>query len=328
MGNSHDRRVSRRTQQSATIETHDPATTEKVSSSKVLNHTIDKKSLKMLWLSVCWGGGGAVVITLIAGAGAINRWAVIALVILGSLFFPVAVYLHGWMKVRVKAIGILVVIWGSMAAVGWLVRPQQRVVSIEMKISPSGFPISIPAHSTTSILRINPNRLLDATGDYLLKLDNTRGAEVTWPSQEEIDSKKSEDYETVFRMQVINHSLETLVSGKLLFHVSYNNGTLTGCMPPKNTPNYQNDFVLVPSLDPGKSFEFYAVNETSMCAWLIPPDKIAIKMIGDEKEKQVPLAFNSDPLYASGAPLFPPTKIAWYALPVKPNSYQISRKEY
>jgi hypothetical protein len=282
---------------------------------------IGKNSLA---LSILWSTGIGVPLTLISQAGTTPAWAVASLLIVAAACLSIAVWMHGWAKRKL----LVATVWGCLGVIGWRVWPQPKVPAVEMKISPSGFPISIPAHSTTSILRINPNRILVATGDYLLKLDNTRGAEVTWPSQEEVNSKKSDDYETVFRVQLINHSLNTLVSGKLLFHVSYNNDTLAGCMPPTNSPNYQNDFVLVPELDPGRAFEFYAVNETSKCAWLLPPDKAVIRMIGDEEEKQVPLTFNSDPLYATGVPLFPPTKIAWYALPTKPNSYQISRKEY
>jgi hypothetical protein len=293
------------------------------------DHTIDKKSLKLLWLSLFWGSGAAVLVTLIAGAGSIARGRVIVLVVLGAVFFSIAVYIHGWTKSSTKAILLFVGIWGGLFVIGWDALPQPKAVAVEMKISPSGFPISIPAHSTTSILRINPNRILDATGDYLLKEDNTRGTDVAWPSQMEIDSKKPDDYETVFRVQVANHSPETLSTGKLLFHITYNVGLSGGgCMPSKDTRKYQDDVVLLPQLDPGKSFEFYAVNESPMCAWFIPPDKVTVRMTSDEMERQVPLTFNADPLYASGAPLFPPTKVTWEALPIRPNSYQIMRQEF
>jgi hypothetical protein len=302
---------------------------KKVNSRQMADRTIDKKSLKLLWLSLFWGIGAAVLVTLIAEAGSIARGRVLVLVVLGALFFSIAVYIHGWLKSWTKAILLFVGIWGGLFTIGWEALPQPKVAALEMKISPSGFPISIPAHSTTSILRINPNRILDATGDYLLKEDNTRGVDVTWPSQKEIDSKKPDDYETIFRVQVANHSPETLITGRLLFHISYNVGLFGGgCMPPKDTPKYQDDVVLLPQLDPGKSFEFYAVNESSKCAWLIPPDKVTVRMTSDENERQVPLTLNADPLYASGAPLFPPTKIMWEALPTRPNSYQIMRQEF
>ncbi len=206
----------------------DSENTERGVSQQMARQAIDKKSLA---LSILWTTGISVLLILISQAWTIPRWAIVILVIVAALCLSIAVWMHGWARQWTKRILLFAGIWGSLGTVGWRVRPQPKEAAIEMKISPSGFPISIPAHSTTSILRINPNRVLDATSDYLLKLDNSRGADVTWPSQKEIDSKKPEDYETVFRVQVVNHSLETLASGKLLFHVSYNNGTLSGCMP-------------------------------------------------------------------------------------------------
>jgi hypothetical protein len=290
---------------------------------------IDRKSLKLLALGVLWPTGIGVPLVLIAQAGTISRAAIFVLVVVGSSCLSIAVRLHGWSRRFSRCAILYAAIWGGLSTLGWVARPQPKVAAIEMKISPSGFPISIPAHSTVSILRINPNRILDATGDYLLKLDNTRGVDVSWPSDQDVTAKIPNEYETVFRVEIANHSVETLATGELLFRITYNAGSLGGgCMPPKGTPTYQNDFVLIPQLDPGKTFEFYAINETSSCAWLIPPDAITAKLTSDAAERQVQLKFNSDPLYMSGAPWFPPTKIAWGALPSRPRSYQIMRKEY
>jgi hypothetical protein len=287
--------------------------------------TSDKKSVKFLWLSILWAAGLSVVLTLVAGAGSITRFRVLLLTIFGVVFFSIAAHLHGWTRPWTQAILIFVVIVVVTGIFGWQALPQPRTAVIEMRISPSSFPISIPAHSVISILRLHPNIVLSDASDYLLKDENTQDGEFLWPSQSEIDSKDAKDYETVFRVELINHSGESLTSGKVLFHLMYNSGTPVGCMPAKDKPEYQNDFILLPQLDPGKSFDFYAVNQSSLCVWLIPPDVATIKMTSDDAERQVVLTFDKNPLYASGAPVFPPTKIKWDALPSRPNSYQVSR---
>jgi hypothetical protein len=321
MGNSHHRRLLRSANQVPKFtggrETQD------------MQPDLDRKSLKLLALGILWPTGIGIPVAMIAQAGTMSRWSIILLVGIGSASLSIAVTTHGWAGRWIKAVLLYTTIWGGLSALGWVVRPQPKAAAIEMKISPSGFPVSIPAHSTASILRINPYRLLDKTGDYVLKVDNTRGSEAMWPSKKENDSENPNDRETVYRIEITNHSPGTLQSGWLLFRISY--GTGWGgveCIPPEETPKYQSDFVMLPQLDQGKSFEFYAVNETSMCAWLLPPEKATVKMLGDKTEREVPLSFNSDPLYASGAPVFPPTKISWEALPTRPNQYQVMRQEF
>jgi hypothetical protein len=177
-----------------------------------------------------------------------------------------------------------------------------------------------------SILRLHPNIVLSDLQDYLLKDTNDTGKEFFWPSQPEIDSKAPNDREAVLHLEIANHSQETLVSGKLLFRLEYNTGLSGGgCMPPKEKPAFQEDFILIPQVDSGKSFDFYVVNQSSYCVWLIPPETAFVKMISDATERQVALTFDKNPLYMSGAPVFSPTTIKWEALPTRPNSYQIQR---
>lgn len=315
-GSSHDRRKAERA-----IQQGSPDATKFMASI-----TANRKSLKNLWLSILWGIGATVVITLIASAGSITRSRIVALAILGALCFSIAAHLHGWTKSRIQAIRIFVFIGSVMGAIGWQAWPQPKIAVVEMRISPSSFPIPIPPHSIISILQLHPNIVLSDTNDYLLKDENTQDKEFFWPSQKEIDSQDPNDHETVFRVELINHSQEALANGKLLFRLIYNTGLSgRGCMPPKEKPEYQNDFVLLPQIDPGKSFDFFAVNQSSSCVWLIPPDIATIKMMSDDTERQVALTLDKNPLYASGAPVFPPTKIKWETLPSKPNGYQVLR---
>jgi hypothetical protein len=286
----------------------------------------EKNSLKNLWLGVLWGLGAAVVITLIASAGSMTRLRVVLITIIGTVCFLIAVHLHGWTKSWAQAIWKFVVIVIAMGALGWQSLPQPKIAVVEMRISPSSFPISIPAHSIISILRLHTNVILSDTNDYLLKDENTKNTELFWPSQTEIDSKDSKDYETVFQIEFINHSGETLTSGKVLFQLMYNSGLSGGgCIPPQEKTGYQKDFILLPQLDPGKSFDFYAINQSSSCVWLIAPEMATIKMASDDTERQVALTLDKDPLYVSGAPVFPPTKIKWEILPSKPGGYEVQR---
>jgi hypothetical protein len=208
-------------------------------------------------------------------------------------------------------------------------------VGVEMVAAPTAYHYSGQSfefscfHSSTFCrfnLAATSEHHLSETQDYLLKDTNDTGKEFFWPSQQEIDSKGPLDRETVFRVEIANHSQETLASGKLLFRLTYNIGLSGGgCMPPKGGPKFQEDFVLLPQLDSGKSFDFYAVNQSSSCVWLIPPEKALVKMISDDTERRVALTFDKNSLYSSGAPVFPPTTIKWEALPSRPNSYQIQR---
>jgi hypothetical protein len=194
-----------------------------------------------------------------------------------------------------------------------------------MRISPSGFPISIPPHSLVSILRIHPYISLTDSADGLLKDSNDTGTEFFWPLQQEIDCKSPDDHETVYRVEIIDHSPETLVSGKLSFQLQYSPGSSSGCMPSADSVKRE-DVVLIPELDSGKSFEFYAINQSDLCAWLIPPSVATVRMTNDEAERQVPLTFDKNPLYNSGAPSFMPTKVKWEGLPKTPGPrFQIQR---
>jgi len=288
--------------------------------------TSDKKSSKFLWLGIVWACGLGVLVTLVASAGALTRLRVLVLTVFGVLFFSIAVYLHGWTRSLVRAARVFAVIVAVTGIFGWQALPSPRAAVIEMRISPSGFPISIPAYSTISILRLHPYIALTDAEDYLIKDENTQGKEFLWPSQAEIDSKDPKDYETAFRVEVTNHTGEALVSGKLLFQVVYREGLSGGgCMPPEPNSDHQRDFILLPQMDPGKTFEFYVVNQSSLCAWLIPPEAATIRMVSDDTERQVALTLDKNPLYAAGAPSFPPTKIKWDALPIRPGGYQIQR---
>jgi hypothetical protein len=221
-----------------------------------------------------------------------------------------------------RCIGILILAIGTSL---WGKELWPKPPLIEMRISPSGFPVSISPHSLVSILRIHPYISLTDSSDWLLKDSNDSGKEVFWPSETEIDSQPPDNNETVYRAEIINHSPETLVRGKLFFQVRYSPGATTGCMPSANSTNGE-DVVLIPELDPGKSFEFYAINQSDLCAWLIPPDLATVRMVSDEAERQVPLTFDKNPLYDSGAPSFMPTKIKWETLPKTPGAhYQIQR---
>lgn len=50
-----------------------------------------------------------------------------------------------------------------------------------------------------------------------------------------------------------------------------------------------------------------------------------MKMAGQEKEAEVPLIFDRNPLYSAGAPVFSQTAIKWEGVPTHPNGPGIIR---
>jgi hypothetical protein len=221
-----------------------------------------------------------------------------------------------------RCIALLILI-SSTTLLGMVFWPPPPLIA--MQISPSVFPVSVPPHSVVSILRIHPYVGLTDSDDWLLKDSNDSDKEYFWPSQQEVDSKDQNAHEGVYRIAITNHSQQTLMNGKLSFQLQYSPGALTGCKPSTDSVKRE-DVVLIPQLDPGKSFDFYAINQSNLCAWLIPPDTATVRMTSDETERQAPLTFDKNPLYNSGAPNFMPTKIKWEGLPTTAGPhYQVQR---
>jgi hypothetical protein len=197
---------------------------------------------------------------------------------------------------------------------------------ITMRIAPSNFPIPTPPHNEISILALHPFRTLTEGADYLIKFDNDCPEEHFWPTRKEIGSKATKDHEAVLKIEIANHSQQTLTGGKATFKVRYNAASSAGCMPPKDASSDQEDVVLIPPLEQGKSFQFFAVNQTNMCAWLIPPESVSVRMTSDTAERSVTLTFDKSPLYAAGSPAFPPTIVKWEGVPAKRGGYGIIRR--
>jgi hypothetical protein len=220
---------------------------------------------------------------------------------------------------------VAIILWISASAVtGWRLLPGPPTIT--MQISPSALPLSVAPHSDASVLKIHPYINTTDKQDDLLKITNDTGVEGCWPSQTEMDSLDASSHETIYRLKISNHSPRILEGGKLAFALKYNVGQKGGgCLPPSETQHWEDDVVLIPPIDPGKSFEFFAVNYSSQCAWLIPPSTAAIVMDGEDRESQVALIFDKNPLYEAGAPSFSPTLIKWEDAPVKPRGYGISR---
>jgi len=206
------------------------------------------------------------------------------------------------------------------------VSPPPSTPLITMEISPSTLPIYIPSHSVTSVLQIHPYIGLLDTQDGLFKITNDTGSEGCWPKKEVLDTIEPNGHDNVYRLRISNHSERTVERGTVRFALKYNTGLKGGgCMPPKNSQPDQNDAVFIPPLDPGRAFEFYAINQSDFCAWLLPPQSAIVKMTGQEKESEVPLIFDKNPLYASGAPVFSATAVKWEGVPTRPGGYGMIR---
>lgn len=197
---------------------------------------------------------------------------------------------------------------------------------ISMQISPTSIPISIPPHTVASILQMHPWIGMPGDSDGLLKVANDTGKEGCWPRRTELATMGPNGHEDVYRVEITNHSDRTLESGKAKFGIKYNAGMKGGgCMAPTDQRPDQFDVVLIPPLDPGKTFEFYATNPSNSCAWLLPPVTATMKITGQDKEVDVPLTLDKNPLYAVGAPSFSPTAIKWEGVPTHPNGPGVIR---
>ena len=197
---------------------------------------------------------------------------------------------------------------------------------ITMQISPMSLPISIPSHTVASILQIHPYIGMNSDQDGLLKVANDTGTEGCWPKRAELATLDPNQHEDAYRLEITNHSNQTVENGKARFGIKYNTGKKgTGCTAPTDHRRDQEDVVLIPPLDPGKSFEFYAINPSNSCAWLLPPDSASVKMAGQDKETEVHLALDKNPLYSAGAPVFSPSGIKWSGIPTHPNGFGVIR---
>jgi hypothetical protein len=203
--------------------------------------------------------------------------------------------------------------------------PKPALPFITLGITPSIFPVSTPSHSSLSILPLHPYQTFTDAASHLHIFDNPCGEEHLWPTQEEIDSKPKTGNEEVRSVEIVNHSQTTIETAKAVFRVSYNDSFGGGCMPSSSPSAYQEDVVSIPPLDPGKGFQFFAVNQTNRCAWLLPPTTIKVKIVGDEAEKEVPLTLEPSNIPNWTLTPFPPTDIKWQGVPIRNPGYGIVR---
>jgi len=202
--------------------------------------------------------------------------------------------------------------------------PSRPVPLITLEITPSVFPVSAAPHSALSLLPLHPYQAFTEAGSELHTFNNPCGEDRFWPSEGEISSKPKNGYEEVRELNVANHSQVTMETGKLVFRLSYSDSFGGGCVPPTN-PTYQHDVVSIPALDPGRSFQFFAVNQTNRCVWLSPPETMTARMTGDEGEEQVPLKLQTTNVPNWVNTPFPPTTIQWQGVPIKNPGYGIVR---
>jgi hypothetical protein len=125
---------------------------------------------------------------------------------------------------------------------------------ITIKVQSSAFPVSVPAHSVLLILPLHPYQTFTDIASRLHEFDNSCGEEHMWPTPDEINSKPTNTFEAVRRIEVANHSPDTMESGRLVFGVLYNDSSGGGCMSPPASAVPQDDVVSIPALDSGKAF--------------------------------------------------------------------------
>ncbi len=217
----------------------------------------------------------------------------------------------------------LIVLAGIVFALWKELLPPQPLIT--MQIRPSNFPVSIPPHSVVSIFQVHPYIGLTEATDGLLKDTNDKDTAFLYPSDQEIATQPKNAHEDVYRFEVANHAPQTLIGGKIFFQEEFAPGASYGCTATPDNAKYK-EVILVPPLDPGRSFEFYAINQSTFCAWLIPPSSAMVRMANDDAEQEVPLVFDKNPLYNAGAPSFMTTTIKWEGLPTKPGVHYVVKR--
>jgi len=195
---------------------------------------------------------------------------------------------------------------------------------ISLRITPSAFPFSVAPRTTLSILPLHPYQIFAEGSGALHVFDNYCGEEHFWPSQEELDSRPKNAYEEVRLLEIDNHSQTTMEMGKVAFQVMYNETFAGGCIPPSKA-KLQEDVISIPALDAGKSFQFISVNQTKSCAWLIAPNKIKVRMTGDDIEHEIPLKIEDTNIPNVASTPFSPTNVQWLGVPVKNPGYGVVR---
>jgi hypothetical protein len=201
----------------------------------------------------------------------------------------------------------------------------QTAPFITMKIHPSAFPVSVPARTTLHILPLHPFQTFTDTASQLHEYDNECSTDRPWPSRGEIASKPANAYEEVRDIEVTNHGPGIIDSGDVVFEVRYKQSFAGGCLAASKSDQNQEDVISIPTLDQGQTFSFVSVNQTDRCAWLLPPDKVNVKMVGERVFAEVPLRVEgiSVPNWI-GTP-FGPTSIKWQGVPTKNPGYGIVR---
>jgi hypothetical protein len=205
-------------------------------------------------------------------------------------------------------------------------RPVRPTPLFTIKVSNSAFPVSVPSRSTLLILPLHPYQTFTDAASRLHEYENDCAEARNWPSPEEINSKAVNGYEEVRHIEVTNHSQNSMESGRVVFDILYGKSFAGECStPPASATPQQHDVVSIPALDPGKSFEFVAVNQSDRCAWLLTPTQIGVKMATDENAMDVPLKFEKRVVPALASLPFGPTAIKWYGVPIKNPGYGMVR---
>jgi hypothetical protein len=91
---------------------------------RLQSYRMDNEALKLLWIGTALAAGVAIVITLIAAAGAIPKYSIPVLCVLGAACFSFSVIWLGWTThLSFRSAIFHAVIWVAMAALGWWIWP-------------------------------------------------------------------------------------------------------------------------------------------------------------------------------------------------------------
>jgi hypothetical protein len=206
-----------------------------------------------------------------------------------------------------------------------VIESTKRTPLITVRIHPSAFPVSVPPRTTLHILPLHPFQVFTDAGSQLHEYDNECSTDRPWPSEKEISSKPANSYEEVRSVEITNHGPGTMESGRVSFSVRYNKSFAGGCTVPPESAQIQNDVISIPTLDQGQTFAFVSVNQTDGCAWLLPPDTMRMKMVGDDNAADVPVKLEAINVPNWVGTPFGPTAVKWEGVPTKNPGYGMVR---
>jgi hypothetical protein len=259
-----------------------------------------------------WGPTGLFAASIFAAVAVMRdvRW-LLWWIALPCSFVSLCVIAQSIAPVRSRLIsvvfGCLVILFG-IYKLNTLLEPKllpnkQIATAVFMECKLIALPVIIPSRSIIRIIPLNKKRLQNPNWGFY-QISNDSGKDTLWPDKKALDlSKKMKNIgsEFGFRCTVSNHGSENIVYLAVPIDLWFGTG--------KNmqSVNYR---PMVSSLDVGKNFVFYLVNDCPVHVSAAWQDTARVQMLGESTAREVRLNRRyTNP--AEQIMMFFPSKIQW-----------------